>query len=334
MQRKLSYFLTLASIPIVWTGITSTRVLFEFSAVATTAPTANGQILQVNGNARLERQEQRIQPLPGTPIYPGDRLLAARGSELVVQCSDLTIKSISTEQFNGCAAPPSLSCNPDLYECPPRGELASNDELPYPISPRRTHLLNDRPQLRWNPVAGATEYTVSLFEDGTPLWQVTTADSQMNYPNERRLRSGVEYMLVIETDTGISSLDAEPIPGGFGFRLLSEDRREEVTEEIDRIETQALDKSAQNLAIAFLYVERGLIAEAIDILENPIESGMQNAALYNRLGQLYWDYLALPENALESYCQTVELASSDFLELREQAQERLDRFTHSCQTSP
>ena len=337
MQLILSSFFAIGLMPMAWMEIARPPASLAFSSVAIAAAHPNGQILQVNGDARLERQDRQIQPLPGMQIYPGDRLLTARGAQLVVQCADLTIESILGEQLNDCAAPASLSCNPDLYECPPRGDwasLTSNDGIPYPISPRRTYLLNDRPPLNWNRVSGATEYTVSLLEDGIELWQVTTSQTQLDYPNDRPLRVDADYLLVIETDTGISSLAAEPIPGGLGFRLLSEDSRREVEGAIAQIDTQNLEESARSLAIAFLYAERRLTVEAIEILEKLIASGLENAPLYSRVAQLYWHYLALPEQALEPYCQTVKLAGDDLLELRQQAQELLDRFTDSCESLP
>ncbi|MDY6939703.1 MAG: hypothetical protein SWY16_18880 [Cyanobacteriota bacterium] len=332
MKRKLTFSVAIGFTSVCLFGVLPDRRFFESEVIAATSA-ANGQIVQVEGNARLERQAQQIRPLPGTPIYPGDRLLASREGTLVVQCTDLTIASISTEQPNHCATASAQSCNRDLYECPPRGDLASNSGIPYPISPRRTYLLDDRPQLRWNPVVGATEYTVSLLEDGVELWRTRTPDTQLDYPGDRPLRSGPEYMLVIETDTGVSSLEVDPIPGGFGFGLLDDAVRAEVEEAIAQIEAQTLNESARHLATAFVYVERGLISEAIDILETLAANGLENAPLYSRIGQLYWDYLGLPEHALEPYCQTLELANADLGDLRQEAQERLDRATYSCSIS-
>ncbi|MDY6940231.1 MAG: hypothetical protein SWY16_21565 [Cyanobacteriota bacterium] len=315
MQRELLISLTIGSIaalsfePSHW---------FSTSASATEAlglEAANGQVLQIEGAVRIERHTgQTVSPTTGTLLYPGDRLLGDRNGRAFVQCSDLTINAFEGSQADSspCASVESLfarrnrgKCEEDAYRCPNRGgdTITHDDTIPYVISPRRTNLLDDRPMLRWNAVTDASSYTVCLQETGVTVWCREVGTAHMEYPaDEPPLQSGEVYLLSIQTDGGAFSLDAPPIPGGLEFELLDAERRARVQQTIEAIEGQDIDETARTLAIAFLYTENGLIAEAIDLLEGLVARGIGTPPIVERLHWLYVDYLAIepPANPVGS----------------------------------
>lgn len=228
-------------------------------------------------------------------------------------------------------------CDPNLYQCPTRSEIEEIPDIPYIITPRRTYLLNDRPSFRWNRVEGATSYTVSLMEideaAGTfqKLWSQSSTETAIDYPADApSLKPEVEYLLMVETDTGASS-QTERIPGGVGFRLLEADRIQEILADLVQIEEENLDPTAKALAIASLYVENGAIAAAVRHLEETAESRMTTAPIYAGLGKLYGEYLALPRQGSEFDCQAIDLADETQSQVRDAALERLERFGRTCE---
>ena len=295
------------------------------AANSATIDEANGQIIQIEGDVSLQRQNGETEPpTTGTLLYPGDRLQSA-GGRAFVQCSDLSIDSIGG-RFSGenpCASVESFlarrnkgQCDPDSYRCPHRGgESNTNDpKIPYVISPRRTNLLNPRPQFRWNAVENVESYKVCLLEDKvTRQWCQESDRAQMNYPADKSsLKPGEEYLLTVETDGETYSLDAPPVPGGVGFKLLDTQQAEQIEEIRSHIESQDIDATAKALAIVLLYTDNGLISEAIEILEALVARGVDTAPIYDRLTWLYSDYLALEspysQNDLEN---NIELSDAE-----------------------
>ncbi|MDY6940453.1 MAG: hypothetical protein SWY16_22700 [Cyanobacteriota bacterium] len=295
----------------------------------------NGQILQIDGEVQLQRSDGRVlNPAPGMPIYPGDRLLTADGGQAILQCANLSIESVSGDRSrNLCPANTEPECDREAVAC--AGErndelFASNPNKPYIISPRRTALLSDRPTLRWNRVADVTQYTVILQENSEKLWQVTTTAAEIDYPADKPpLQPGSEYSLVVITDTGVLSFES-PIPGGLGFRLLEESAVVEVREAQQAIEAEPLDEGAKALAIAYLYSRNDLIAEAIDILEDAIVDRTATAYLHRWLGELYWEKAKLKELAQTHYCQAMAFAPPEDREIETEA---IDRVADECAMS-
>jgi hypothetical protein len=78
--------------------------------------------------------------------------------------------------------------------------------------------------LRWNPVAGATSYKLSLRENGAKLnWEMTVSGTEAVYPGEPALKPGVRYRLIVEANTGASS-ETPVVEGDTEFRLLERSR--------------------------------------------------------------------------------------------------------------
>ncbi len=272
---------------------------------------------------QLQRQDGRnIRPTSGTPIYPGDKLQTAQNGQITIQCADLGIKSIKAgeNQLNSCllASDKSKSeCNKNLIRCPDRGddEVAwNNASVPYIISPRRTQLLENKPNLRWNPVAGATSYKLSLRENKTKLnWELTVAGTEAVYPGEPALKPGVKYRLIVEANTGASSENTVE-EGDTEFGLLDEGEMQRVKDAVGAIDKQVPNESAKKLAISNIYLSTNLIAEAIETLETLPKSGVETPPIYRTLGDLYRENLQLMPQAESYYLKAIGTAKSDDIE--------------------
>jgi tetratricopeptide (TPR) repeat protein len=303
-------------------------VFIALSSIATTALAAsnrisNGLIIHSSGEVAIERQNGLIvRPTSGTPIYPGDTLRTAQNAQLTIQCADLGIKSIAPgeNQLNSCLLAKEESksdCSRDLIKCPDRGDdkIAWNSApIPYIISPRRTKLLHSKPILRWNPVAGATSYKLSLRENGAKLnWEITVSGTEAVYPGEPALKPGVRYRLIVEADTGASS-EIPLVEGDTEFELLDEKQVQAVKDAVGAIDKQVPNENAKKLAISSLYLNTNLIAEAREILENLQATGVETPPIYRRLGDLYLEKLQLVPQAEVYYSKAINTAKPDDIE--------------------
>ncbi len=307
---------------------TKVAIFIALSSIATTALAAsnrisNGLIIHSSGEVAIERQNGLIvRPTSGTPIYPGDKLRTAQNAQLTIQCADLGIKSIAPgeNQLNSCLLAKEESksdCSRDLIKCPDRGDgkIAWNSApIPYIISPRRTKLLDSKPILRWNPVAGATSYKLSLRENGAKLnWEMTVSGTEAVYPGEPALKPGVKYRLIVEANTGASS-EIPVVEGDTEFELLEEKQVEAVKDAVGAIDKQVPNENAKKLAISSVYLNTNLIAEAREILEKLQETGVETPPIYRTLGDLYLEKLQLVPQAEVYYSKAINSAQPDDIE--------------------
>ncbi|PSB24877.1 hypothetical protein C7B69_13130 [filamentous cyanobacterium Phorm 46] len=292
-------------------------------AIAATTRIPNGQILNISGEVQLQRQDGRnIRPTAGTPIYPGDKLQTSQNGQITIQCADLGIKSIQAgeNQLNSCLLARDKSksdCNKNLINCPDRGDdkiAWNNAPIPYIISPRRTQLLGNKPVLRWNPVAGATSYKLSILENRAKLnWEMTVNGTEAVYSGEPALKPGVKYRLIVEANTGVYS-ESPLMEGDSEFSLLDEKEVEGVKEAVGAIEQQVPNAASQKLAIAQVYLSANLIAEAIETLESLPRSGVETPPIYRSLGDLYRENLQLMPQAEVYYKKAIGTAKPDDIE--------------------
>lgn len=255
MKIRIAVFIVLSSI--------------ATSALAASNRISNGLIIYSSGEVAIERQNGLIvRPTGGTPIYPGDKLRTAQNAQLTIQCADLGIKSIAPgeNQLNSCLLAKEESksdCSADLVKCPDRGDdkiTWNSAPIPYIISPRRTKLLDSKPILRWNPVAGATSYKLSLRENGAKLnWEMTVSGTEAVYPGEPALKPGVRYRLIVEANTGASS-ESPVVEGDTEFGLLEPKQVQGVKDAVGAIDKQVPNENAQKLVISNLYLNTNLIA--------------------------------------------------------------------------
>jgi hypothetical protein len=85
----------------------------------------------------------------------------------------------------------------DLLVPPPT--LRGGEELTL-IAPTAV-ILEERPEFRWEPVEGATSYTVTLQGDGTPLWRATSKEPRLAWPADQApLERGTSRSWKLEVD--------------------------------------------------------------------------------------------------------------------------------------
>ncbi len=295
---------------------------FTGIASATSRRIANGQIIQIQGEVQIERSHGSIlSPTPGTYLYPGDQLLTANGGQVLVYCADSTqwLVSAGETQLNRCIQQSEADkCNSILVDCPDRGDKIAWHKVPIPyiISPRRTALLNKQPTLRWNPVPGATSYTVTV-EGVTPEGEVvnwTTQVSETQVVSQLPLNPGIEYLVIVQANPGASSLDEPTRPGGLHFSVLDDTQAQSIQAKAAEISQQDWQDSAKALAQVQLYTENQLIAAAIALLEDLVASGVESAPIYRRLAELYLYDLALVPQANTYYTKAVALVDPNDLE--------------------
>ncbi|MEG4322648.1 MULTISPECIES: tetratricopeptide repeat protein [unclassified Microcoleus] len=324
-----STFISVNILPHVRSGIDTSLskisannpIISPASAATTRIP--NGQILNISGEVQLQRHDGRkIRATAGTPIYPGDKLQTSQNGEITIQCADLGIKSIKAgeNQLNSCLLASDKSkdeCNKNLIHCPDRGDdkiAWNNAPIPYIISPRRTKLLGNKPTLRWNSVAGATSYKLSLLENRAKLnWEMTVNGTEAVYPGEPALKPGVKYRLIVEANTGVSS-ESPLVEGDTEFRLLDEKEVLGVKEAVRTIEQQVSNAASQKLAIAQVYGSANLNSEAIETLESLPAAGVETAPIYRKLGEMYRERSQLMPQAEIYYKRAIDAAKSDDIE--------------------
>ena len=274
---------------------------------------ASGQILQVDGDARIERNNNRtLQPKTGTLVYPKDRLMVGRG-QIAIQCADLTLQTIYSDRTgsNVCASSDSQSeCTSGIDGCPSRGDAIAakdreNEAIPYLLFPQRTLLLEANPTVRWNATKGSDRYTILLREEGKEVWQTTLEGrTQIDRFNDFPLIADRYYEFAIEAEPGLSSSELQE-KGQAGFVVLASDDADRVKTERERFLATPWNDRAKSLAIANLYIHEGLLAEAIAMLESMTSRSTIAAPIYRKIGDIYWE-LNLFVEARDFYLQAIE----------------------------
>jgi hypothetical protein len=290
----------------------------NFPGLAKTTPSSSSSassglnlLVLVSGDVQLKRAAwSSYTPTSlGARLYAGDQIRPAKGASAVVLCEGLTQWTVPTGApaglNNGC--PP--SSQPVLKRGASRigGTRGGSDPLiPYILSPRKTRLLNPTPTLRWNPVSGATSYTVQLTTDKV-VWEATTSDISLVYPGTPALKPGASYLLSVQADSGKKSQDEGA--AGLSFSLLTPDEARPVQQAVKTLAALNLSGEAQALALAQIYEGYNLMADAIEILTAQADQGTQVAAIYRMLGDLYLQSGANLQ-AQQSYQQAVQLAQA------------------------
>lgn len=207
---------------------------------------------------------------------------------------------------------------------PPIGEMGGKDaQIPYLISPRRSLILTSTPTLRWNPVAGATQYTVQIKNAQGIVWQTQVKTPQVTYPGTPALTPSIPYTVIIKTNTGKSS-ESE---FGSQFLLLRSAELKTVQAETNLITQIDASPEIKALRLADYYAsyqlpeptvygltektvkDYSLSADAIDTLETLLKTSKPTPLIYRKLGTLYTNIgVTLP--AEQAYLKAIDSIQS------------------------
>ena len=210
--------------------------------------------------------------------------------------------------------------------------LGGNDaSIPYVISPRNAWIQEPNPNqsytIRWNPVEGASRYTVRIwrwtFERDQPeliLWQETTLDNtpSLDFPWQVSLEPGHYYSIEVVTDQGVSS-DLDEGYYESGFQLLFEEDYEELRSQLTDVTPVILTGSSTSenrelqeeatLARAGVFFLEEMYADALTILRSLADSPEASNLVFTALGDTY-SQSGLNQLAIDSYQQALTLAAA------------------------
>lgn len=281
-------------------------------------PPPIGKIVEASGEVLLQRRgrSQFHRTSVGTNLYSGDLLKLNKGIRAIVFCYEnrqsWRVPEGISGAGNGCPPTSQTIFTPSGPIGPTR---SSNYPIPHIISPRRTAILNDKPTLRWYPVAGATSYIVRVSGTGVN-WEQEVSTTEIVYASDRPLQPGEIYSLSVKANNS-------PVLAQEVFNLLKIEDAQRVLTEIEAVNRQDLPDEGRTLILAEIYLKNKLLAEATDKLEDLVKRGSKTAAVYYKLGELYGQ-IGLIDLAINRYLQAIELAkTANDIEAQAQAQTRL-----------
>ena len=313
--------------------LNSTLSLLALSlTIGTTAAIADMPYVEsVQGRVELKRKnasDEGFRSITRGPVSlsAGDQLKISSGAIAKVVCpgqNAIVEKRGTGERLSPQKICPTWRAVIDKG-APPIGEMGGkNAQIPYLISPRRSLILTPTPTLRWNPVAGATQYTVQIKNAQGIVWQTQVKTPQVTYPGTIALTPGIPYTVVIKTNTGKSS-ESE---FGSQFLLLRSAELKTVQAETNLITQIEASPEIKALRLAEYYAnyelpeptaygltektvkDYSLSADAIDTLETLLKTSKSTPLIYRKLGTLYTNIgVTLP--AEEIYLKAIESIQS------------------------
>lgn len=203
-------------------------------------------------------------------------------------------------------------------------------DFPMLLAPRATEILDPHPTLRWQCIPNVTVYHVNVRGAGLS-WATSAASTAMlKYPNDApELKRSQPYKLVITAGGRSSEEEDQP---GLGFTLVSSEDEQRVHAAEAEIDGLTVDPPTKLILKAHLLANNRLIAEAIDLLQEPPHSCGVSVApdaaatgpdtlqllgvLYAQIGLTRWaeEYLlAALQSSVTSGDKLGEAVSSDYL---------------------
>jgi hypothetical protein len=283
---------------------------------------ANGEgfhfVTGVQGNVQVQRQGQKKQrAFFSYRLKTTDQILLGKGGKAMILCQNARVVALNQagtfEVAKICKVTGRSVLKPlnqDRIDTRPLMDLT----IPYIISPRNTAVIEAQPLLRWNPVTGSKKYQVTVTGPEVN-WETTVSETQVKYGGSSMpLKPGIRYRVTVTAENGESSQKN----GVTGFSRLEDELVQQVQADIMTVQQQDLSEEAKVLAIAHIERSNNLNAGAIDRLEQWLSQGNRSAAVYQLLGDLYWQ-VGLPGLARERYVAGLELIqkSQDFVQQAE-----------------
>jgi hypothetical protein len=249
----------------------------------------------------------------GIVIAPGDMLRVAEGSTAAVFCGDESLWEQGPSSLQADGLEHGIPCQVGR---PPRpwSDVAAlrgeeDNQVPYVLYPRNTALLNDRPRLQWHPLPGVDTYTLTLIaDDGQDRAAVQASGGGLDWPEDwPPLEPRATYVLVVEGDGKLSDAGNQG-HAGLGFWLLATGEAQTVQELEARLRALPMAATARDLLVAELYLEHGLYAEAVPLLEGLATDDGPPAA-WLALGQVHLE-LGLALEAQAALDQALAIAQA------------------------
>jgi hypothetical protein len=143
-------------------------------------------------------------------------------------------------------------------------------DFPLLLAPRATRILDSHPTLRWQCIPNVTVYNLNVRGAGLSWAATATSTAMLKYPNDApELKRSQPYKLVITAGGRSSEEEDQP---GLGFTLLSSEDERRVNAAEAEIDGMTVGTPTKLILKAHLLANNGLIAEAIDLLQEPPHS--------------------------------------------------------------
>lgn len=172
-------------------------------------------------------------------------------------------------------------------------------------APTGTALLRSPGQFSWQPIPAAVRYLVQVEGEGVQ-WQKATSGTILPYPPDiSPLQVGQTYRVtIIAIDSQGNPLATRTRP----LTILSKAQAQQVQATLQQLQQSKVDPDElAAIDLKALYLQWGLVGEAITALESRAVAGSQNVLVYQALGQIYVRVRNLPK-ARDAYQRVIELA--------------------------
>ncbi|NES99566.1 MAG: tetratricopeptide repeat protein [Sphaerospermopsis sp. SIO1G1] len=297
-------FINLRYSPISGTIIALISTILATPVVAES--TALMFITEVKGNVKLKQPNQKkYQKVYGGELLTGShKLRLLKGASVKVICNNRKVwNPASPGEFKvseGCFLPKQVQKRQNRKTAPTRN--GNDPTIPYLITPRNSAILTRQPSLSWHSVAGATSYQVQVLGPNVD-WKTQVNQPEVVYSGNQTLQPGFRYRVIVTASNGVSNEDKD----NSGFTILSDVDTQRVKNQIAQLQQQPLTNQSKTLALAHLYRNNNLNADAIVLLTNLVQQETKTTAVYQLLGNIYQE-VGLTELAKKHYLTALLLA--------------------------
>lgn len=248
----------------------------------------------------------------GSLLCAGDRLQPVSEAKIEVLCYlnrkvlRLGKGSVSGQCFPLTEQEQTLDCTRyNRAKCPRRKGPIGDNNAPLLIAPYSSVVLETRPNLTWNRVAGTTNYKVQVNGVGVNWSETVVENNYLAYPQTQpALKFGNAYKITIIANKGASPVVASVAT----INLIDEDRAQQVKQIVQRLDNLKLPKDeAAYLDLDSIYMSYGLLTQSVASLKARVQTGSTTPEIYTALGDRYLE-AGLPNLAKPLYQNALVLA--------------------------